>query len=467
MGFGGNRVSQNEVLTNFDNLNMPYSLEAEQAVLGSILIDPPCINQVQSSECGFKTEFFYMPQHRAIFAAMLNIEGMGGKIDPLLVLDKLKNDNVYDDAAGKTYLFQLAESVPSTANVEAYAKIVREKYYIRSLIGVSKEIIDNSYSNEETADTLLDSAEQKIYDIRQGRNSSNASRVGEILTDSVYDRLTKLNSPERDQYLGFTTGFSDIDKVISGLNKSDLIIVGARPAMGKTSFALNIARNVAVMAKKKVLFFSLEMTKEQLAQRILSTEARVLSTKMRTGLLDNQDWLRISAATSALFNCPLYFDDTSNITVPEMKARIRRLKDVDLVIIDYLQLMRAGTRTENRVQEVSEITRSLKLMAKDLNVPVITLAQLARGTEGRGKSHKPQLADLRESGSIEQDADIVMMLYREDYYSDSNENVEEVDVDKVEILIQKNRHGPTQGVELAWNSDFTMFSTLERGRDQI
>ena len=449
------------------DMELPYSLEAEQAVLGSILLDPPCITQIQSSECGFKTEYFYLPAHRAIYSAMLSIDGMGGRIDPLLVLEKLKAENVYDDAAGKTYLFQLAQSVPSTANVEAYAKIIREKFYIRTLIDVSKGIIDSASNMEESADTLLDSAEQKIYDIRQGKNTSSASRIGEILTDSVYDRLTKLNSPERDQYLGFSTGFSDLDKVISGLNKSDLIIVGARPAMGKTSFALCLARNVAVMAKKKVLFFSLEMTKEQIAQRVLSTEARVLSTKMRTGLLNEQEWMRISTATSALYECPLYFDDTSNITVPEMKARIRRMKDIDCVIIDYLQLMKSGQRTENRVQEVSEITRNLKLMAKDLNVPVIVLAQLSRGTEGRGKSHKPQLADLRESGSIEQDADIVMMLYRDDYYGDDTENPDVEQVNKVEIIVAKNRHGPTDTVELAWNPDFTMFSTLERNRDGI
>lgn len=444
------------------DINLPYSLESEQAVLGSILIDPACITQIQASENGFKTEYLYLPQHKAIYSAMLSIDSSGGRIDPLLVLEKLKEENVYDDAAGKNYLFQLAQSVPSTANVEAYAKIIREKYYIRTLINVSREIIDSAENGDDSADLLLDSAEQKIYDIRQGKDSSSSSRIGEILTDKVYDRLSKLSSPDRDKYLGFSTGFSDLDKVISGLNKSDLLIVGARPAMGKTSFALNLARNVSVMSKKKVLFFSLEMTKEQIAQRVLSTEARVQSTKMRTGLLDENDWMRISTATSALYDCPLYFDDTSNITVQEMKARIRRMKDVECVIIDYLQLMKSGSRTESRVQEVSEITRNLKLMAKDLSVPVIVLAQLSRGTEARGKSHKPQLADLRESGSIEQDADIVMMLYRDDYYTD-NEDVEddyEEEVNKVEIIVAKNRHGPTETVELAWNPDFTMFSSL-------
>ena len=238
--------------------------------------------------------------------------------------------------------------------------------------------------------------------------------------------------------------------------------------MGKTSFALNLARNAAVLAKKKVLFFSLEMTKEQLAQRVISTEARIKGIKMRNGNLDANDWLRLNTATAALADCNLYFDDTSSITVNEMKAKIRRMKDVDCVIIDYLQLMKSGTRVESRVQEVSEITRNLKLMAKDLNIPVIVLAQLARGTEARGKSHRPQLSDLRESGSIEQDADIVLMLYREDYYSDGSEEQEmEKEVDKVDIIVSKNRHGPTETVTLGWNGEFTLFSAISNREDPL
>lgn len=445
-------------LSSFDGVKMPFSLEAEQAVLGSLLIDPGCMPQVLML---VKGEYFYLPQHQAIFGIMVNIDAMGGKIDPLLVLDQLKKDNVYDDAGGKTYLFQLAQAVPSTANVEAYARIVREKFYMRTLINVSREIIDSATTEEAEADLLLDAAEQRIYDIRQGKNTVGPSRLSDVIVNEVYDRLYKLSSPDREQYMGFTTGFSDLDRVISGLNKSDLIIVGARPAMGKTSFALNIARNVALKAKKKVLFFSLEMTKEQLAQRLLSSEARVGSQKMRTGQLTDDEWSRLGAATVVLNECDLYVDDTSSITVPEMKARVRRMRDVDCVVIDYLQLMQSGKRTENRVQEVSDITRNLKLMAKDVNVPVITLAQLARGTEGRGKSHRPQLSDLRESGSIEQDADQVLFLYRDEYYKNEKEDPGEVESNTSEVIVAKNRHGELGTVKLAWFGEFTQFTSLE------
>ena len=456
-----------------DNINLPYSLEAEQAVLGCVLMEPSCINQVVII---VRPEHFYLPQHKSIFTIMQNLDSSGGKIDPLIVLEELKKDKVYDDASGRNYLFQLAESVPSVENVESYARIIREKFYIRTLINVSRDIINDATQTDETADNLLDSAEQKIYDIRQGKVSAGPSKISDIIVNEVYDKLQKLSSADSDQYKGFTTGFVDLDKVTTGLNKSDLVIVGARPAMGKTSFALNMARNCAMIAKKKVLFFSLEMTKEQLAQRVLSTEARVESTKMRTGNITGEEWSRLATATALLTNCELYFDDTSTITVPEMKARVRRLKNVDAVFIDYLQLMKSGARTENRVQEVSEITRSLKLMAKDLNIPVVTLAQLARSTEGRGKSHRPQLADLRESGSIEQDADIVIMLYREEYYDvekkdGANPIPDDQDdrpaANESELIVAKNRHGPTQTVKVAWNPDFTMFSNLEKIRNDM
>ncbi len=447
--------------------NLPYSMEAEQAVLGCLLMDPTSLTLIQSQ--GFRAEYFYLPQHKAIYGAIVQIETSGRQADVLLVVEKLKEQKVYDDAAAKTYLAQLAQVVPTTANLEAYAKIVRDKFYKRDLIAVAKQIEQDTANEEADADILLDSAEQKIYDIRQGKSTGQASKLGDIIMDKVYDRLNKLNSPDREKYLGFTTGWSELDRTIAGLNKSDLIIVGARPAMGKTSFALNMARNAAVIAEKKVLFFSLEMTKEQLAQRVISTEARIYGQKMRTGALDENDWLRLSTATSALSTAELYFDDTSNITVNEMKAKIRRMKDVDLVIVDYLQLMKSATRTESRVQEVSDITRNLKLMAKDLEVPVVVLAQLSRGTEGRGKSHEPQLSDLRESGSIEQDADIVLMLYREDYYSDGSTVAEsmEKEIDKVQIKVAKNRHGPTGDIYLGWNADFTLFSTIETRHDDF
>ena len=454
-------------LTSFDGVSMPYSMEAEQAVLGSILIDPDCMTTVVEY---IKSEYFFLPQHKSIFAAMVAIDTLGGRIDPLIVLEHLKSEGVYDDAGGKQYLFQLAESVPTSRNAEAYAKIVREKFYIRSLITATKDIMTSAANESDSADLLIDSAEQRIYDIRQGKTSNGPSKLSDIIINEVYDKLQKLSGDDKDLYKGYPTGFEDLDRLINGLNKSDLILIGARPAMGKTSLALNLARNTAMMGKKKVLFFSLEMTKEQLAQRVLSTEARIESTKMRTGNISGEEWAKLATATALLSNCELYFDDTSNMTVSEMKSRIRRLRDVDAVFVDYLQLMKSGGRVESRVQEVSEITRNLKLMAKDLNIPVVVLAQLARTTEGRGKSHKPQLSDLRESGSIEQDADIVIMLYRDEYYSgEKDEQPEEPRpaINEAEFIISKNRHGPTTTVRVAWNGDYTLFSNLEQIRNDM
>ncbi len=454
-------------LLSLENINMPFSLEAEQAVLGSILVDPACLPQ---AAVYINPESFYLPQHSAIFAAMLTIDSTGAKIDPLVVLDMLVQQGVYDNAAGRNYLFELAQMVPSTSNIEMYARIVREKHFIRTLISISSETIEEAVAGEETADTLLDNAEQKIYNIRQGKTTNAPSKLKDIIVNNVYDTLKKITGEDREQYKGFTTGYSDLDKILTGLNRSDLILIGARPAMGKTSFALNLARNVAAVGKRKVLFFSLEMTKEQLAMRVLGTEARVSSKKMRNGQISNDEWIRLGKATCALNDCELYFDDTSSITVPEMKAKTRRLGGVECVIIDYLGLIKGSTRTENRVQEVSEITRNLKMMAKDLNIPIICCAQLSRGTEGRGKSHRPQLSDLRESGSIEQDADIVMMLYRPDYYKgekDDSEPVpeEQVDVNKAEVIVAKNRHGETGTVEFAFDGEHTLFVQLERVHD--
>lgn len=456
-------------LNSVDNSALPFSLEAEQAVLGSILIDPACMMQVQVI---ISSEHFFLPQHKAIFNAMAGIEAVGGKIDPLIVLDALVKDNVYDTQSGKTYLFQLADIVPSTANVENYAKIVKEKYYLRALIGLSKETIDDATRQEVDADLLLDAAEQKIYNIRQGKRTNAPSKLSDIIVNEVYTTLQHLTSEEKDLYKGFPTGFADLDRVISGLHRSDLILVGARPAMGKTSFALNLARNVAYLGKRKVVVFSLEMTKEQLAMRVLATEARVNSSKMRSGELDGEDWERLGMATGLLSGIELYFDDTSSITVAEMKAKVRRMKDVECVIVDYLGLIRPSTRSENRVQQVSEITRELKMMAKDLAVPVVVCAQLSRGTEGRGRSHRPQLADLRESGSIEQDADIVLMLYRKDYYQGeegekNQSDQEEERSDTVEIIVSKNRHGPTETVEMVWDADHTMFLGMEKIRNDM
>lgn len=448
----------------FDKIQEPYSMDAEQAVLGAILMDSNCYDRVsgilRTADC------FYIPQHKAIYTIIANFKLLNQKVDALIVAEELRKNGTYDEASGKNYLVQLAQSVPSVANVENYANIIKEKYYLRTLMDAASEMLKNAADEELPADTIMDAAEQKIYNIRQGTKTNEPTRLSDIITNEVYDNLQKLSDPAlAAEYKGIPTGFSLLDKYMTGLNKSDLVLIGARPAMGKTSFALNIARNVAVQAKKKVVFFSLEMGKEQLAQRILSTEARVESQKMRTGELSDDDWQRIAQATVSLNEAELYFDDTANITVPEMKARVRKMRDVDCVIIDYLQLMQGTKRTDSRVQEVSEITRSLKLMAKDLKIPVITCSQLSRSTEGRGKSHKPQLSDLRESGSIEQDADIVLMLYRESYYDEEKNETVVTDENKAQVIVAKNRHGGTGDIDLHWNGNYTMFSTPELNYD--
>ncbi len=452
-------MRKNESVAADTGTSKSFSLEAEQAILGSVLIDPSCFPTVSML---VRPEYFYMPQHKAIYTTMLTIDASGsGSIDPLLILEAMKAEKVFsNEDDGKTYLFQLADIVPSTANVEAYCKIIKDKFYIRTLINVSTDIIDLAENSGEEADIILDNAEQRIYEIRQGKTVAGPSKLSDVIA-SVYDTLYKLNSEDKEQFKGLPTGFPDFDKMCNGLNRSDLVIVGARPAMGKTSFTLNMARNVAVKSGRRVLFFSLEMSKEQLAQRIISTEARIPSQKMRKGELTPKEWERLSAACVFLADVQLYFDDTSNITVPEMKARCRRLKNVEAVFIDYLQLMQSAKKSENRVQEVTEITRSLKLMAKDLMIPVVVCAQLSRSTEGRGASHKPQLADLRESGSIEQDADIVVMLYREDYYKTEKDNPEQVECNTAELLVQKNRHGPTGSVKMNWNPQFTLYTCPE------
>ena len=441
--------------TGFDSLNLPYSLEAEQSVLGSVLIDPQCILQVLEY---IKPPYFYLPQHRGIFSAMLRMFTESSAIDIVTLLDELKSEGVYDDAGGKAYLLQLAQMVPSVANVVAYAKIVQEKYFLRSLIRASREIITAATEEAGDVQTIMDAAEQKIYDIRQDKSTDGLRHIRDILIET-YDRLHKLSSSDRKKYAGLPTGFSELDRMISGLNRSDLILLAARPAMGKSAFALNIAQNVA-MHGQKVAFFSLEMTREQNVARMLSSEAQIDNRNLRTGELSADDWVRLAQASDALSKCALYFDDTSGITVPEMKARCRRLKDLGLVVIDYLQLMSSGRRIENRVQEVSEMTRSLKIMAKDLDVPVITLSQLSRGTESRS-DHRPMLSDLRESGSIEQDADIVLFLYRDDYYQQKEENH-----NQATCIVAKNRHGALGDIPLHWDGTHTKFTSQEKYRDE-
>ncbi len=442
----------------FDGVDLPYSLETEQAVIGSILINPECVTVVLSH---LKPDYFYIDQHRAIMDAVMILDSLGSRIDALTILDKLSSNANFNVDDNKNYLFQLAQIVPSAANVENYCKIVREKYFLRSLIKISKETIDSAVDGGAEAEKILDSTEQKIYDIRKGRAVGSLQKLSDVISSEVYPNLVKISSDNSEEFKGIPTGFSKLDEITSGLNRSDLVLIGARPAMGKTSFALNIARNVG-MTGKKVIFFSLEMSNEQLAARVLSTEARVESNKLRSGNISEEEWARLAQATDRLTRCNLYFDDTSTITVPDIKSKIKRTKDVDCIIIDYLGLMQSATKKENRVQEITEITRGLKMLAKDLKIPVVCCAQLSRGPEKNGKSsNRPMLSDLRDSGSIEQDADIVMMLYREGYYKNGAQNPDEVDMTKADVDVAKNRHGPTDRIQLHWDGQFTLFSTLE------
>ena len=453
-------MADEKLIYDLEGGRLPYSVEAEQSVLGSVIIDPQCLNEIAVQ---MKTEYFYIPQHREIYSKMSAMYELSQTIDFVSLLEKLKSDGVYDEAGGKAYLTQLVQTVPSAANVLTYVAIIRERYYARSLMTAAQDIIKDINENELDSGRMIDNAEQRIFEIRQGREISGLTHIKSVIENETYDRLSKMADPEtRADYVGIPCGIGDLDKMITGLNKSDLIILGARPGMGKTSFALNIVRNVAMNTGKTVCFFSLEMTRDQLAQRMLSSEAGIKSEKLRTGELDDDEWTRLAQAGDALSKANIYFDETSSITVPEMKAKLRRMKQLDLVVVDYLGLMKSAKKTENRVNEVSEITRNLKIMAKDLKVPVIVCAQLSRGTEAKGKSHKPALSDLRESGSIEQDADIVLFLYRESYYDNEKADDEDrSDETRAECIVAKNRHGEIGTVDLHWDGQFTRFTSVD------
>lgn len=451
-------MSDIQVISGYDGLNLPYSPEAEQSVLGAILLDSQCLDRV--AEILPRPEYFHIENHKLIYSVMLEMFTLGNPVDYVTVLEKLKSDGNFDEVSIKGYLLELAQIVPSISNVESYAKIVRDKYDIRMLIITAREIIEEATDGMGDAAELLDNAEQKIFDIRRGKNIQGLQRINEIVIQT-FDRLDMINSEESSLHKGIPTGIGTLDEIITGLNRSDLILLAARPGMGKTSFALNVARNVAIKEKRRVAFFSLEMTNEQLVSRLISTEASVSGIKLRTGNLNEDEWLRIIQAGDILSKTQLYFDDSPGITIPEMKAKLRRLKNVDLVIIDYLQLMSSNRNVNNRVQEISEITRNLKIMAKEINVPVITLSQLSRASEQRAE-HRPVLSDLRDSGSIEQDADIVMFLYRADYYSSSADENE--DKNSGECIVAKNRHGEARSVPLHWQGEFMRFTAQETRR---
>ncbi len=438
-----------------NGLVLPMSHEAEQSVLGAILLESECLSQV--AQILPRDDFFYGQNNKKIYAAMLEMFTLGRPVDFVTVLDFLQNTGEFNEETGKVYLAQLAQLVPVISNVEHYANIVKDKYDLRRLILAARGILEDVNESAGTTSSLLDSAEQRIYDIRQGKSTQGLTKINQVLLET-FTKLDLLNSEDADQYRGISTGIGDLDTTITGLNRSDLIILAARPGMGKTSFALNIARHAAVTENKTVAFFSLEMSKEQLGSRMLSTEALVESTKLRTGKLDEGEWIRLIEGGDILSKSNLYFDDTPGITTPEMKAKLRRLKNIDLVIIDYLQLMNSAKRIDNRVQEISEITRNLKILAKEMNVPVIALSQLARSSEKR-TDHKPVLSDLRDSGSIEQDADIVLFLYREAYYPQATGVETENNQNKSECIVAKNRHGESKSIELHWQGEFTRFTS--------
>lgn len=446
-----------------DGLGLPYSLEAEQAVLGAILVEPSSIHTVAD---GLRVDHFYLPEHQAIYRVMSEKLNDNRTIDFVTVLESLKSDGFFAGEEGKAYLMKLAQMVPFIPNLPNYMKIVRDSYNKRRLILASREIIGDAMDPTAEADELLESAEQKIYDIRQGKQTGGLLHIGDVIA-SNYEMYTKLNSSEREKYLGIPTGISALDEMISGLYRSNLIIVGARPGMGKTSFLLNVARNVALQQNRKVAFFNLEMTREQMVNRLLSGEARVPLKHLITGTLSADEWNRVAAVGNVLCKLPIYLDESGGITVPEMKARLRRLGKPDLVIVDYLGLIQGTKRTENRVQEVSEITRSLKIMAKELDVPVMVASQLSRNTEKQSGNHRPALSDLRESGSIEQDADQVLFIYREAYYPHEQKDAAPILTDTAEIIVAKNRHGEQGTVPLAWQGEFTQFLSVDKRSDTI
>ena len=431
---------------------MPQSLEAEQSVLGSILIDSRCINDVIGV---VKPEDFYLQQNREIYEAIYTMFNFSQTIDPVTVLDKLREMGYYQEKS-RDYILQLMEITPTAANAARYANIVKEKAILRGLATAAQEISETVYTQVGTPAEILEAAEKKIYALRKGERGDSLEHIGTVL-HKVFDRLTELAQSD-SAIPGLSTGLRDLDTKINGLNKSDLLLIAARPAMGKTSFALNIGLNVAKKYKQTVAFFSLEMSREQLAMRLLSGESFVDSQKMATGKLSEDEWAKLCMASAALSQTDIRVDDNPSITVAEMNAKLRRLDNLGLVIIDYLQLMNGsgyGKSSDNRVNVVSDISRSLKIMAKDLNVPVICLSQLSRGPEGR-TDKRPMLSDLRESGAIEQDADEVLFLYRDDYY---NPDSEEKNV--AECIVSKNRHGEVGTVKLQWLPQYTTFADRE------
>jgi len=439
---------------------LPHSAAAEQSVLGAILVDPRCTSEVIDK---LRPEDFYLQKNRELYETIYTMFNYSRTIDPVTVLDELKQNGYDRDDQAWSYLLQLMDTTPTAANVGEYIEIVRDKTLLRRLAQAADEIGEMVREGTDSGQTVLDAAEQRIYAIRQGRSARGLTHISEVII-GVYDRLEELAGSDRT-VTGLETGLNSLDRALSGLNNSDLILLAARPGMGKTSMALNILLNAGKRSGKKVAFFSLEMSREQLAMRLISSECFVDNKKLLTGKLSDQDWENVAAAADSLSRSTIYIDDDSTITVADILAKCRRVENLGLVVIDYLQLMQSsGNKSrssgENRQQVVSDISRSLKLMAKELNVPVLCLSQLSRANESR-TDKRPMLSDLRESGAIEQDADIVLFLYREGYYNKESENP-----NLAECIIAKNRHGETGKLDLQWTPEFTTFTDMEWQREE-
>lgn len=437
----------------------PHDIEAEQAVIGSMLTDK---DAVMTAVEKLTENSFYRDDNKAIFEAIINLYNRAEPIDIVTVKDELTSMGLFEKVGGLEYLVMLPDKVPTTANVEKYIKIVEEKSTLRSLIKTANEIIDLGYNQTEDVEDIMASSEKKIFDIIQKNNQKSYTPIKDVLIES-FTKLEELYN-QKTRITGVPTGFIELDYKTAGLHGSDLILIAARPAMGKTAFALNIAANAALRANTPVAIFNLEMSKDQLVDRILCMEAMVDSNKIRTGKLEEDDWSKLAGVVGPLSDSNIYIDDTPGISIMEIRTKCRKLKmekNIGLIVIDYIQLIQASSKkSATREQEISEISRSLKILAKELNVPVIALSQLSRAVEQR-PDHRPMLSDLRESGAIEQDADIVMFLYRDDYY---NKDSEEKDIS--EVIIAKHRGGSTGTVKLLWMGNYTKFVNLARGFEE-
>lgn len=433
--------------------SMPHNIEAEQCVLGSMMIDKSSIAQALEM---LNKEDFYKDAHQIIYNAILDLYQKDTAVDLVTITENLQAKEKLEEAGGITYISQVCSSVISTANLQSYIKIVKDKSTLRKLIRASTDIIENSYNKQDDVEAIVDLAEKKIFNIGSNRNTGDFEAMSTVLERGFFEIEKMFNN--KGGVTGVASGFPELDSKTSGFQKGDMILIAARPSMGKTTFALNLAQYAALRGGKSIAVFSLEMSKEQLAYKLLCSEANVDMLKLRTGNLEDRDWENIAKASGPLASAKIFIDDTAGISVMEMRSKCRRLKiehGIDMIVIDYLQLMSGSRGSESRQQEVSEISRSIKALAKEMECPVIALSQLSRAPEQR-TDHRPMLSDLRESGSIEQDADLVMFLYRDEYY-----NKETEDKNVAECIIAKQRNGPTGTVKLAWLGQFSKFGRLD------